>query len=404
MQNNKDIETRNNQILKYWKQGKTSTEIAELVDLHPGRVRSILSKLRATKPDVSQVTNESEDIKDILEQGKDRVYKQEVNKLTKKLSKLSDEVSKKSLFDDEIKDAISRLEPINLQYKSSSSKNKPSVSLVLTLSDWHVGANITGEETQGFGNYNYEIAAKRLSNLVTAIVNWVTDLRQSSNIDECVILGLADYIDGLIHDEIRIYSEFGPSEQVAKAGYLLAEFVRQISSHFKTVRVHSLSTDNHSRLTKKPMMQGRADWSLGYLVNEFAKIALEKVKNVKFEIINAIKGLVEVQNHRFLIEHGNDIKSQLGIPYYGIQRVQGREAMRRMNNPEQTFDYHVIAHFHTPAFIGNFIMNGALCGATVFDHSLALNTRPCQVAFLVHPKWGVYNFIPFWLDVSRKCV
>jgi hypothetical protein len=401
----KSVEERNEHIFELVRNGYTSVQIGKVVGLHPGSIRSLVNRRPNGKilKSKTKKTN-GDEIEQILEESKERVFRREVGDLNRKLSKLSEQVSQKSIFDDNIKDSIKRVHPIDLQYRPSKDKSKPSVSLVITLGDWHIGADVKPEETQGFGHFNFDVATKRLKNLISAIVNWVSDLRQSANIDECVILGLADYIDGLIHDEIRIYSEFAPPEQVTRAGYLLAEFCRQIAGHFKKVRIHSLSTDNHSRLTKKPMMQGRADWSLGFLVNEFARVALEDVKNLEFHIINAIKGLVEVQNHKFLIEHGNDIKSQMGIPYYGIQRVQGREAMRRMNTPDQTFDYHVIGHYHTPAFMGNFIMNGALCGATVFDHSLALNARPCQVAFLVHPKWGLYNFVPFWLDATRKCV
>jgi hypothetical protein len=60
------------------------------------------------------------------------------------------------------------------------------------------------------------------------------------------------------------------------------------------------------------------------------------------------------------------------------------------------FHYWSTAHFHTPFFLENrHIGNGSLSGTSEFDHSQGRHAKPCQVAFLVHPKHHVFNFIPF---------
>lgn len=105
--------------------------------------------------------------------------------------------------------------------------------------------------------------------------------------------------------------------------------------------------------------------------------------------------LATIANHKFLISHGDTIKSQLSIPYYGVARLLGREARRRMNTG-LGFDFQLIGHFHVPAFVeGQTIINGSLSGTSEFDHSCGRHAGPQQVAFMIHPEHGLFNLTPF---------
>lgn len=88
---------------------------------------------------------------------------------------------------------------------------------------------------------------------------------------------------------------------------------------------------------------------------------------------------------------------QAGIPYYGMERDRAREAMKRQHT-EKGFDYISIGHWHVPAIIGgNILVNGSLPGTTEFDHLVGRHASPAQVSFMVHPKFGLFNWVAWKL-------
>ncbi len=134
---------------------------------------------------------------------------------------------------------------------------------------------------------------------------------------------------------------------------------------------------------------------MSYLVHTVANAYLRDHKNVETVAATGIKYLATVAGHRFLIEHGDTVKAWMGIPYYGMEREQGREARRRMNSA-RGFHYQAIGHWHVGAWIaGNVLVNGSLCGTTEFDHGCGRHAAPSQVSFMVHPKHGVFDFTPW---------
>ena len=56
-----------------------------------------------------------------------------------------------------------------------------------------------------------------------------------------------------------------------------------------------------------------------------------------------------------------------------------------------------IGHFHVPGLMeaGRVMINGSLSGTSEFDHLNGRHADPAQVAFLVHPKYGWFNFTAF---------
>lgn len=270
------------------------------------------------------------------------------------------------------------------------------ISAVLKLSDWHIGEIVSAAETDGFGSYNLAIARDRIAKLAEKLIGWAHTNRRSFRIEDLHIFGECDYISGDIHDELRITNEFPVPVQVAEAGDLIAWLVQQLAPHFKQVVFHGLSVDNHSRRTHKPQYKQRALNNESYLVNRIAQKALSRHSNVDFRIYSGIRELVTVANHRFLIEHGDEIKAWLGIPYYGMSRLAGKEARRRMNAAERGYHYQSFGHWHVPSIIeGNMLVNGSLNGTTEYDHGQGRHSRPAQVSMLVHPQYGIFSWTPW---------
>jgi len=267
---------------------------------------------------------------------------------------------------------------------------------VFKLSDWQIGEVIDPDKTEGFGEFDWEIAQRRIFAMTDAFLAWVALQRHAYRIDRIRIFLEGDPISGGIHPELEMTNEFPPPVQAAKAGLLTGEVIRRIAPHAAEVVVEGIDADNHGRLTRKNQWKEGGLNNFTHLVNVIAKAKLEKHGNVGCRIATGrIKDLFDVCGKKFLVEHGHAVKSWMGIPYYGLERARAREAVKRMNT-DRGFHYQSFGHWHVPGwFSGNMLVNGCLTGTTEFDHASGRHAPPAQVAFLVHPEHGVFNFTPF---------
>jgi hypothetical protein len=279
--------------------------------------------------------------------------------------------------------------------RRKQSKAKPNIGVVLKLGDWHIGDRIRKEETGGRNEYSLAIAKRRLlDTIVPNMVKWVEGNRNAYNIPKLHVFGEGDYVSGDIHPELMVSNEFPTPVATAHAGDLMAEAIQMLAKHFDEVEVVAVGGGNHDRLTRKTQSKGRTLNSWGYLVHHIAQARLERQKNVKFRIQEDFRQEVTINGKTFLIEHGDSIRGQLGIPYYGMKRLAGMEALNRINSGE-AYHYHSIGHFHHFAVVEDkFIINQSLCGGTEYDRTCGRNGKPGQVAFMVS-KHGMFNITPF---------
>jgi len=272
------------------------------------------------------------------------------------------------------------------------------VEPAIMLSDWHIGEVIQKDEMEGFNEFNQQIAEDRIFGIVDSFLKWVEVQRKIYNITKLSVIALGDWVSGNIHAELLATNEFPLPVQTAKAGMLFGEVLCRLSSHFEAVVVNEVGADNHGRLQPKPQAKQKSSNSMSYLVHNIANQYSGKQGNITYIEAAGIKMIAEIAGHNFLLEHGDTVKAYMGIPYYGMNRERGREAIKRMGTAKE-FDYMGIGHWHVPGFIeGAVIVNGSLSGTTEFDHSVGRHADPCQVAFMVHPKHGVFNWTPFNTD------
>lgn len=277
-------------------------------------------------------------------------------------------------------------------------RKKSSVSMVVKASDWQIGEVISAEETDRFGEFNWEIAQRRVFYLADRLIESANMYRASGfPLDELAIFSEADLISGNIHYELEVTNEFPVTVATANAGLLMGEFAARLAAHFKTVSLYEMSADNHGRLTRKNQAKQGAKNNYSFLSHTIANQYLAKQSNVKITHFPGVKGLAPVQGINFLLSHGHHIMGQMGIPYYGMSRDKGREAVKRLNT-NQTFKYISIGHWHVPAIVeGNILVNGNLPGTTEFDHMQGRHAAPSQVSFLVHPQHGLFGWTPWKL-------
>jgi hypothetical protein len=350
-------------------------------------------------------------MKDLVVAGKSvdlQSRNEELRKLSKSLQrdnkKLLTQLGHQKEFVDQICGAISIIEPYPKFLYTQQQKTSNPIVPNLDIGDLHIGEYIKSSEVEGLNRYNWNIAQEGIFGIVDDFLKWADIHRQWFSIEECSITMKGDYISGDIHQELLVTNEFPLPVQTAKAGTLLGEVFRRICGHFKRVVAIECGADNHGRLQHKPQAKQKAANNMSFLVHHIANEAAKSCNNFYPVMSEGMMIRHVINGKSFLITHGDTIKSVMGFPWYSLGRLIGREALRRMGKKQLSFDYFSIGHFHTPMFIENkSIVNGSLSGTSEYDHSCGRYAQPCQVAFMIHPKYGIFDFTPFIrCDVKKK--
>lgn len=302
-----------------------------------------------------------------------------------------------------VAEAVTALKPPPLR-RAPVSKGKRAVMAVADLGDWQIGEVVSAEETAGFGVFDYEIAQARVAHLVDSFLKYLRTQRTGYKIEELYIRELGDMISGDIHEELRRYNEWPAPVQTAKAASLFADGVRRLAGDFSVVHLDMLTTDNHGRLTVKPQAKKRGENNFMFLFAVIVEEMLARCSNVHITTHSDIRPLVRVGKTRWLIEHGNDVRAWMGIPYYGMNRARGREAIRRVGeSADRGFDYRAMGHWHVPAIVeGRDFITGSLTGTTEYDHAAGRHALPSQVTYFVGDH-GPFNWTAWNLFLGPGC-
>ena len=262
-------------------------------------------------------------------------------------------------------------------------KSTSKIGMGLGLTDWHSGLVVRPDEVQGYEEYDWVIARRRLKQMVSKLVTWVTLQRQHYRIDRLNVIGLGDLCNGMIHLENLMFDEFAPPEQAINAGYALGEVLVALSAVFPEVVYDGTDSDNHARLMKKTQYQHRGQWSFNPVLHAIAREVVSKCKNVEFNEHHEIKMEIPIHDKLFLAEHGNDVRAWMGIPHYGLTRMKHREADRRSRTRKDPADYYICGHWHSYGILENQMLCPSLCGTTPYDHAAGRYSDPGQVCWMV---------------------
>ena len=293
----------------------------------------------------------------------------------KELEQLLAERSKLEIVIDSIKEAIVPFEPepINLQL-SKRSKADEEVA-VLLLSDLHIG-----KKTK---SYNSDVFVRRLRELTKHLGIVINILRQTYPIRKLIILGLGDFVDHVsIYRTQAWHVDQHTMNQIYRVGIPeLCTFMQAMSNFFKEVEFDGVR-GNHGRAGK--YLPEELNYDL--ILYETLRLACQNLKNVKFEISWDWYTIKEIMGHKFLLTHGDVIRSWLNIPFYG----ETQKGMRWQGALNEEWDYLVLGHWHTIHRLtwNNFEIIGNGCFVTDDDYPtqiLGLKSENRQLLFGIHP-------------------
>lgn len=242
---------------------------------------------------------------------------------------------------------------------------------LLTLSDIHYGL-----EVKEFNNhYSPEICRMRMAELGSK----VAEKLKLNEITDLYVLGLGDYVEGLIHNIIRIESRESVIEQVMSMCEILTEFLRFLSE-YANIYYYDV-TDNHGRLFEdKENNLDKDNFSLlikWYLKNKFED---SEVIHIMDNDINESIGTVNIFGRDYCFVHGhNDRVSDI---------VQNLSLMTN-----KSYDAIFLAHSHhfeANEVHGTYVyMNGTMVGADNYSNRIRKTSNPSQNFFVISKEDGI---------------
>lgn len=244
-------------------------------------------------------------------------------------------------------------------------------SAILTLSDFHYGLVI-----EEFNNeYNPIIFSERITQLYRKVCNYI-DL---NNVENLYVLGLGDYLSGIIHTTIRIENRESIIKQVMDISEMLAKLLYEFSKYCN-VYYYDVS-DNHGRVfSNKDENLNNENFSL--FVKWYLKARFEghnKVFICENEINEEI-GLVTIYGRNYGFTHGHRDKIS--------DIVQNMSLMTK-----KFFDAIFIAHSHhfeANEVHGTYVyMNGTLSGTDAYANNARRTSNPSQNLFIINEKDGI---------------
>lgn len=192
--------------------------------------------------------------------------------------------------------------------------------LLVSLNDVHYGACYSNF----WGTYNSNVCAQMMSVYLDRIIE-IANTHQSEN---CIIWENGDVISGNIHRSIQVTNKENVIEQVMGVSELIAEFIAELSKHFKTVKFVSVS-GNHSRIeTNKDnslvaeRLDDLVEWYLSARLQHFTNVEICAGKK-----IDSTMYLVNIRGKNYCGVHGDfdgsaakvqSLQTMVGQPLYAV--------------------------------------------------------------------------------------
>jgi hypothetical protein len=300
-------------------------------------------------------------------------------------------------------------EPAKLQprfIRTVTGKGHGRQSVVLHLSDLHVGETVKKTEVSGVNSYNKEIAQKRIGRLFeSASVLTTSAWPASDGAPERVnvLLG-GDLISGAgLHPEHAETDGGTAFEQVKWAAeYISGGILRlheALRARFKKpVEIWVISVvGNHGRSTPgKPRTKLVTLQSYDTLVADFVEAALRHIPTIRHFQPEGFDAYFDVAGWPVLLTHGDRMGSGGGTGFIGPMAtiIKGhRKIVDTEYRQRRPVRWVFSGHFHTTGVTPFGFANGSGVGYGEFAKSLRADPEPAQQNMVVfHERYGMLRW------------
>lgn len=234
-------------------------------------------------------------------------------------NKLLRERSRQEELNEILVDAVRSGNLPSLQYVRSEIPCSDN-DLLVSLNDIHYGANV-----QNYWNtYNSDVCRDMMCKYLDHIIS-IGETHKSEN---CIVWANGDEISGNIHQSIAVTNKENVIEQIKGVSELIAEFLAELSKHFRQVVFVSVA-GNHSRIEPnkdKALISERLDdlveWYLSARLQNFENIIIGGGEKIDYTIY-----LIDVRGKMYCGVHGDfdgspgkvqSLQAMAGRPVYAV--------------------------------------------------------------------------------------
>jgi transcriptional regulator with XRE-family HTH domain len=372
-----------------------------------GVSRSVISDIACGRvhKDVKVVLEATEEEAQLFKLQAENAHLREERNLAKR--QLKSAAKTQGLFQAIVDDMDARVKPMVALPKArpmyKESKELVEEHLVMHLSDGHHDAVVTRDDTGGLEEYNFPISMCRAERLVDTTLKWTQQTLGSNFLfPSLTVLAYGDHTSGEIHGNVGRSYFRNVFKNAHAIGQLHALMFRDMAPYFDQVNVIYVPGNHGRRSTKKDYHGAHDNWD--YLIGKTAQMYCRGIDNVSFTIPNAFSANVDIGGVGFHIFHGDDIRSNLGIPWYGLEKRKHRLMAIENIREGVPIRYYCCGHFHRPGSTtevnGEMLINGAWPATDAYAYnSLAGFTEPSQLIHGVNKNYG----ITWRLPVKLRC-
>ena len=293
-----------------------SSDVARRMLYGSKRTLDLLEEERISSASASDIAGEL-DLKMVeLQKERQKFYDQRMA-----YNKLLRERSREEELNDIIKDCVAsgRLAELHFEH-TVPTYSAADNTLLVSLNDLHYGANIHN----AWCTYNSDVCAEMMQRYADRIVS-VANLHMS---DDCVIWAAGDSISGSIHRSIQVTNKENVIEQIMGVSELIAQFIAELSRHFRTVRFVSVA-GNHSRIEPNKENALTAE-RLDNLIEWYLAARLQNFENVIIDDSHKLDdtmSLFSVRGKNYCLVHGDfdgsygkvqSLQSMVKQPLYAV--------------------------------------------------------------------------------------
>lgn len=313
------------------------------------------------------------------------IERQKLRDLTRQANVAFRSEARGELLRETIEDSIRRLAPIGAPSyapKASYNSRPERKSLVLSLGDFHYGAEIEckGLYDEILNRFNSDIFEMRMERLLDETV----DIIKKENIYNIHVFLVGDLIDGILRQSQLMRLEYGIIDSTINLAEYMAVWLNTLSE-YALIRVAAV-TGNHSEI--RPLKSKNREFeeeNLERIILWYLKSRLANNPNISIDAECRRINMVDVEGFSFLLYHGDDSRS--------IEQV----CRDSVNLYGKQIDFVVCGHYHKEELIRSgvtasgetvIIRTPSICGMDGYAQSKGYGGRPGAIASVIEEGYG----------------
>jgi hypothetical protein len=291
--------------------------------------------------------------------------------------------------------ALSKRKPAKARAKVKRTKSADGTALVV-LSDWHVEEPVDPETVNGVNEFSLEIADKRIKRTFDKALMLLEDARHLTEIRECVVAALGDFITGDIHDELKESALLHPLPACRWASERIESGLKTLLEHGELDKITVVTArGNHGRTT--PKKRHATSYVTSYEHNMYLELQqrFSGEPRIEWNIGKGYLSWEEIQGYPVRFHHGDEIKYQGGV---GGITIPVNKAIAQWDKTRQAY-LDVFGHWHQFKIDGKWISNGSLIGHSA--HAVAIKAEPqapVQAFAVIDRQRGLTRCIPVFCE------